>query len=88
MKFRRTIKSEALGIPLTHAGFTEIIDEQSMRRVIRSTMLRQLDTQEEDPDSLSVPKAMRPEGCVVGMRNLLRDGRIETFASVYEVIPR
>ena len=86
MKIRRTIKKEYLGMELKHAGFTEIVDERYMKRTITNTTLGALDTKEVDPDSQAIPKANRPWGSVVGMRILRETGRIETFASVFELI--
>lgn len=86
MKIRRTIKDKVWGFPMRHAGFTEMIDEDKMKSIICRTLLGKLDTEEVDPNSRAVPKGNRPWGPVVAMRNLARDGKIETLSSVYELV--
>lgn len=83
MKFRKSVKQEALGIPLKHAGEVTIINEQSTRRTITNTLLGELDTKERDPNN---PDRNRPWGDVVAMRRLLAGQQVETLSSVYGLI--
>jgi hypothetical protein len=78
MKIKRTIKDEYLGIPLKYAGETEIIGEERMDEIIRSTRLGSVAFGEQIPSNEAKVDQ--------SWRQFKANRKIETFYANYELI--